>query len=974
VQRPKLLLEGKYEILAKIREGGMGTIYKVRHRLLDEIRVVKVMQPHVVADADLKRRFLEEAKTAIRLKHPNICTIFDFAVDEDGTAYLVMEYIDGVNLADLLRSRGRLGVPLTIEIAHQALLALGYLHRKSVIHRDVAPDNLMLTHDEEGGPVIKLIDLGIAKAANRSMDMTATGVFLGKLKYASPEQYGTLSRGERLDGRSDLYGLGIVLYELLTGVRPFVGESPAELLRAHLFMPPIAFSETDREGKVPPELREAIFKALEKKREDRYTSADEFDREIVSLRDRYAHPDDLESTMSILSTMRSTQPAAPDTVTPSAQDRLNRQFGPLTTPSPSTPQLTIVPSTPAEKEKIAINARMAAEKAAAPPAPPEERKPPVEPPRTPPPPAEKAPPAPTAREDESARVTEPAEPEGVDRTAINPITAAERASAAAQEKAAIPRLEKVSLPEAVRAAPEPAKTEAVKETRKPAAPEGGKPEPGKPEQEPAAAPASAAASPAPLPAEPAVLEPEKMKPATPPAARAEQPPAPPRTKPAPEPVKEREGAKPEPVRPEKAPAPQTGKPAPSEGPKPAPLQPDRVLPPAAISKRPPSAEKEPIAIGPSMVAEEAAPPAHAIPKVEAVAPLPAEAVRRLHAPGRRRPVGLWLGAVIAAAIALILWRPWAERPPKIEQVAEGPTAAPTPVSETVEPTAPPAPSPAPTLRPTAPPQPTAVTTSLPTARPVTPAEPRPPREVVERARQIALRARQGAEGVRAPALSPATYRRAAALLSEGERLAAQGADGKAKKSFDSAARLFAQAESAARAEMNQGVRIAALPTAILRPTAAPEVPTPVVAPPTAIPPPTPRPAVVTRVAPEEREIVPSPAPQVPPGGGSASPEQRREIEQTVRAYENAWATRDRGLFKRAFPSNLQAFDQAFRQFENYWVRIDIQTISVTGIRAEVRGRETVAATPKSSVKQEHTGDVTLRLEKQGDRWVIVGRQ
>ncbi|MGH9367736.1 MAG: serine/threonine protein kinase, partial [Thermoanaerobaculia bacterium] len=150
MQQPKLLLEGKYEILAKIREGGMGTIYRVRHRLLDEIRVVKVMQPHVVADADLKRRFLEEAKTAIRLKHPNICTIHDYAVDEDGTAYLVMEFIDGVNLADFLRSRGCPGVPLSIEIAHHALLALGYLHRKGVIHRDIAPDNLMLTHDEEG--------------------------------------------------------------------------------------------------------------------------------------------------------------------------------------------------------------------------------------------------------------------------------------------------------------------------------------------------------------------------------------------------------------------------------------------------------------------------------------------------------------------------------------------------------------------------------------------------------------------------------------------------------------------------------------------------------------------------------------------------------------------------------------------------------------------------------------------------------
>ena len=123
--QPGTFIEGKYEIVEKIREGGMGSIYKVRHRLLDEIRVVKVMKPTVVADAEMKHRFVEEAKTATRLKHPNICTIHDFAIDEDGTAYLVMEYIDGVNLADLLRSEGRPGLALTLQIAHQALLALG---------------------------------------------------------------------------------------------------------------------------------------------------------------------------------------------------------------------------------------------------------------------------------------------------------------------------------------------------------------------------------------------------------------------------------------------------------------------------------------------------------------------------------------------------------------------------------------------------------------------------------------------------------------------------------------------------------------------------------------------------------------------------------------------------------------------------------------------------------------------------------
>src|SRR5438552_7093451 len=153
LQQPGTLIEGKYEILGKIREGGMGAIYKVRHRLLDEVRVVKVMQQNVVADEEMKRRFLEEARTATRLKHPNLCTIHDFALDEEGKAYLVMEFIDGMTVADLLRRKGPPGLSLSLEITHQALMALAYLHRKSVVHRDIAPDNLMLTYDEDGRPV-----------------------------------------------------------------------------------------------------------------------------------------------------------------------------------------------------------------------------------------------------------------------------------------------------------------------------------------------------------------------------------------------------------------------------------------------------------------------------------------------------------------------------------------------------------------------------------------------------------------------------------------------------------------------------------------------------------------------------------------------------------------------------------------------------------------------------------------------------
>ncbi|HEY2798653.1 MAG TPA: protein kinase [Thermoanaerobaculia bacterium] len=348
MSQPATLLEGKYEILSKLREGGMGTIYLVRHRLLDQIRVIKVMRAHARADPDLRRRFVDEAKMATRLNHPNLCTIHDFAVDEDATAYLVMEFIEGVNLAELRTIHGPPGVGLSLEIAHQALLALGYLHRKNVVHRDIASDNLMLSKRDDGVPHVKIIDLGIAKEADRPIEMTATGVFLGKLRYASPEQAGSLPAGEKLDGRSDLYSLGIVLYELITGVRPFAGENPAELLRAQLFNAPVPFEQSDPKGKVPPELRAVILKALEKKRQDRFASAEDFDQQIVAIQRRLGQSD-LERTRALLAQLPAVLPAI-GTPTPSAQSRLDEHFAPGTTPLPSDRNLTFAPTVSATSQ------------------------------------------------------------------------------------------------------------------------------------------------------------------------------------------------------------------------------------------------------------------------------------------------------------------------------------------------------------------------------------------------------------------------------------------------------------------------------------------------------------------------------------------------------------------------------------------------------------------------------------------------
>jgi tRNA A-37 threonylcarbamoyl transferase component Bud32 len=264
-------IEATYEVLSKMGEGGMGAVYKVRHRFFDEIRVIKVMQAELQPVDALKERFLGEAKRGKQLRHPNLAEVLDFSIAADGTAYIVMEYIEGINLRQLLERRGgALDFRTVIPIAEQALDALGFLHLKRFVHRDISPDNLMLTRDGEGERV-KLIDLGIAKSLESTRHLTVAGSFVGKLQYASPEHFG----GE-VDARSDLYSFGLVLYELLTNARPITGENPMSIIKAHVSLPPRPFAETDPRNLVPPAVRGAVMKALEKRPEDRFQSAAEF--------------------------------------------------------------------------------------------------------------------------------------------------------------------------------------------------------------------------------------------------------------------------------------------------------------------------------------------------------------------------------------------------------------------------------------------------------------------------------------------------------------------------------------------------------------------------------------------------------------------------------------------------------------------------------------------------------------------------
>ncbi len=272
-------LDPKYEVVRRLREGGMGTIYLVRHRLLEELRVIKVLRSQMSSDSDLDQRFEREAKTAIQLRHPNIAQLYDFSIDPTGVAYIVMEYIEGVNLDEYCRARPTIDLPETLGIAIQALRALGFLHRKGYVHRDISPDNLMLTRDADGHSLVKLIDLGIVKILREDSQATATLHYLGKPRFSSPEQLSSTA----VDARSDLYSFGVMLYELVSGRHPISGQDLPAIVTGHLYLPPLAFEVSDPEGRIPQSLRALILDALAKNPEGRPQSAEIFGRRLTEI-------------------------------------------------------------------------------------------------------------------------------------------------------------------------------------------------------------------------------------------------------------------------------------------------------------------------------------------------------------------------------------------------------------------------------------------------------------------------------------------------------------------------------------------------------------------------------------------------------------------------------------------------------------------------------------------------------------------
>jgi serine/threonine-protein kinase len=255
---------GRYEIIKELGKGGMGVVYQAHDPQIDRPVALKVLRVDRVVNEDFVLRFFKEAKFIGRLSHPNIVTVYDVGRDH-GTIYIAMEYLQGQPLNEVIRS-GRLSVEKIIDIALQVANALGYAHEKGIVHRDIKPSNIILT--DEGN--VKLTDFGIARAEDQNAaQQTQTGVILGTPFYMSPEQV----MGKRVDGRSDLFSLGVILYELIVGRKPFKGDHFTAIFRAITEDIPVAPLQID--ASIPQPISDLIMKALSKNLDARFQTGEE---------------------------------------------------------------------------------------------------------------------------------------------------------------------------------------------------------------------------------------------------------------------------------------------------------------------------------------------------------------------------------------------------------------------------------------------------------------------------------------------------------------------------------------------------------------------------------------------------------------------------------------------------------------------------------------------------------------------------
>jgi serine/threonine protein kinase len=255
---------GQYKILEKIGEGGMGIVYKAEHTTLEQIVALKSLPSALSSSTEMRERFIREAKIQAKLSHPNVVNLHNF-FEHEGNFYLVMEFVDGETVESILRRSGLIPPERCVSIFRQVLDGIGYAHSKGITHRDIKPSNIMITN--EGA--VKITDFGIAKLAG-DIQKTQTGVKIGTLWYMSPEQV----RGQSVDTRTDIYSLGITLFEMVTGHLPFTGDSEYQIMKIIVEREPP--SPKDFYPYIPAQMENAILKAVSKLPSERFQFAGEF--------------------------------------------------------------------------------------------------------------------------------------------------------------------------------------------------------------------------------------------------------------------------------------------------------------------------------------------------------------------------------------------------------------------------------------------------------------------------------------------------------------------------------------------------------------------------------------------------------------------------------------------------------------------------------------------------------------------------
>ncbi|MFW6280262.1 MAG: Stk1 family PASTA domain-containing Ser/Thr kinase [Halanaerobium sp.] len=262
------ILNNRYKIIKEIGRGGMAIVYSARDTLLERVVALKMLRPEYSSDKEFKEKFRQEAKAVAKLSHPNIVSIYDIVVDED-KFYLVMEIVEGETLKDIIKRRAKLSIAESLEFAGQIAAALSIAHGNQIVHCDIKPQNIILTDDME----VKITDFGIAKAVSTATT-TMTETVIGSAHYFSPEQ----AKGGKIKAYSDIYSLGVVLYEMTTGELPFHGESPISVALKHIQQQALSPSKINSD--IPKEVNDLIMKAISKNPEDRFQNAAEMRHEI----------------------------------------------------------------------------------------------------------------------------------------------------------------------------------------------------------------------------------------------------------------------------------------------------------------------------------------------------------------------------------------------------------------------------------------------------------------------------------------------------------------------------------------------------------------------------------------------------------------------------------------------------------------------------------------------------------------------